>query len=229
MWVWLKAKRFRLPAISALLIGAVVSGCLFINWWMVEAAADRVFTDVGQLPVNDVALVLGANARLSGGHTNPHFKARIEAAAAAYQRGKVRHLLLSGDNHVKGYDEPSDMKVALLQLCVPAAAMTLDYAGFRTLDSIARAQAVFGQRRLTIISDDFHVQRGLFLCRAYGIEAVALCSAPVPEIYARKTRWREYLARVKAALDVYLLGTRPKFYGPPVEIVIRGSRIEDRR
>jgi SanA protein len=229
MLIWLKAKRFRLLATSVLLLSALVGGCLFINWWIVESATARVFTDVEQLPANNVALVLGASARLSSGYTNPHFKARIEAAAAAYQRGKVRHLLLSGDNHVKGYDEPSDMKVALLQLCVPASAMTLDYAGFRTLDSVARAQAVFGQQRLTIISDDFHVQRALFLCRSYGIEAVALCSAPVPEIYARKTRWREYLARVKAALDVYLLGTRPKFYGPPVEIVIRGSRIEGRR
>jgi SanA protein len=220
MWSWLKAKRFRLLGLSALLVGAGLVGCLFINWWMIESTAARVFTEVEQLPVNDVALVLGASARVYGGYTNPHFKARIEAAAIAYLRGKVRHLLLSGDYHVKGYDEPSDMKAALLERCVPESALTLDYAGFRTLDSVVRARAVFGQRRLTIISDDFHVQRALFLCRHYGIDAVALCAEPVPEIYARKTRWREYLARVKAVLDVYLLRTEPKFYGPPIEIVV---------
>ena len=206
---------------GALLASVFILGCLLINWWMVASTAARVFTQVGQLPVNDVALVLGASAHTYGGYANPHFQARIEAAATAYQRGQVRHLLLSGDNHVKGYDEPSDMKAALLNRGVPEWAMTLDYAGFRTLDSVVRAQAIFGQRRLTIISDDFHVQRALFLCRQYGIEAVALCAEPVPESYARKTRWREYLARVKAVLDVYLLGTGPKFYGPPVEIVVR--------
>jgi SanA protein len=110
------------------------------------------------------------------------------------------------------------MREALLQRGVPDAAMTLDYAGFRTLDSVVRAKAVFQQPRITIISDDFHVQRALFLADAYGLEAIAFTSRPVPEIYARKTIWREYFARVKAVLDVYLFGTEPKFYGPPVEI-----------
>src|SRR5438105_841225 len=123
MWEWLKAKRSSLIGLGALLSGAVPVFCLLINWWMVESTAARVFTEVEQLPVNAVALVLGSSARTDGGYTNPHFQARIEAAATAYQRGKVRHLLLSGDNHVTGYDEPSDMKEALLQRGVPETAL----------------------------------------------------------------------------------------------------------
>jgi SanA protein len=207
---------------TALLFGAMAFS-MFSNWWLVTSTSSQVFSKVEQLPANEVALVLGASARTAGGSPNLHFQARIEAAAAAYQHGKVKHLLLSGDNHVQGYDEPSEMKAALLVRGVPETAMTLDYAGFRTLDSVVRAKAVFGQRRLTLISDDFHVQRALFLCRAHGIDAVAFTPAPVPEAYARKTRWREYLARVKAVLDVYLLSTQPKFYGPPIEINARNK------
>lgn len=208
----------KLTVLSISLLAGALAACATINWWLINSTAARVFSDVTRLPANDVALVLGTSALTSGGYTNPHFKTRIEAATAAYQQGKVKHLLLSGDNHIQGYDEPSDMQTALLQRGVPASAMTLDYAGFRTLDSVARAKAVFGQTRLTVISDDFHVQRALFLCRVHGIEAVALSAAPVPETYARKTIWREYLARIKAVLDVFVLGTEPKFYGPPVEI-----------
>jgi len=191
-----------------------------INVWMVRSGAARTFSDPAGLPVNDVGLVLGASARTFGGYANPHFQARVAAAAKLYQAGKVKHLLLSGDNHVKGYDEPSDMKEALMKLGVPESAMTLDYAGFRTLDSVARAKAVFGQTRLTVITDDFHVSRALFLCRAEGIEAVAFCSDAVPLKDSGKTRMREWLARVKAWLDVYVLQTGPRFYGPPVEIKI---------
>jgi SanA protein len=218
MWLWLKKNQKSAWWLSVALGLTAVSFSLLSNWWLIHSTATRIFTDLEQLPANDVALVLGASARTAGGYTNLHFRARIEAAAAAYQRGKVRHLLLSGDNHVQGYDEPSDMQAALLARGVPATALTLDYAGFRTLDSVARAKAVFGQQRLTVISDDFHVQRALFLCQKHGLDAVAFPAEPVPERYARKTRWREYLARVKAVLDVYVLHTKPRFYGPPVEI-----------
>lgn len=190
-----------------------------INIWIVRSGAATTFTNLASVPANDVGLVLGASQR-TGGYVNPHFQARVEAAAKLYRAGKVKHLLLSGDNHIEGYDEPSNMKETLVKLGVPEAAMTLDYAGFRTLDSVARAKAVFGQTRLTVVTDDFHVARALFLCRAQGIEAVAFCSDVIPLKYSGTTRAREWLARVKAWLDVYILRTGPKFYGPKVEIKI---------
>lgn len=218
--------RFRLRTIhKRLLAGAGIVvvfglplGVWLVNGWMTWQFAARVFSVVETIPAREVALVLGTSARTAGGYNNLHFQHRMEAAAALYHAGKIRHLILSGDNHVKGYDEPSDMREALLQRGIPDTALTLDYAGFRTLDSVVRAQAVFQQARITIISDDFHVQRALFLAEAYGMDAIAFTSRSVPAIYARKIIWREYFARVKAVLDVYLLGTHPRFYGPPVEI-----------
>ncbi|MEW6130507.1 MAG: ElyC/SanA/YdcF family protein [Acidobacteriota bacterium] len=188
------------------------------NAWVLKSANGRVFTDATALPENDVALVLGAGRTMNNGSINQHFKARTEAAAYLYRIGKVKHLLLSGDNHKEGYDEPTDMKAALLKLGVPESAMTLDYAGFRTLDSVVRAKAVFGLSRLTIITDDFHVQRAIFLSNHYDIDAVAYCSQKVPLGLSANVRLREIGVRVKAAMDVYLLNTKPKFLGEKIEI-----------
>ncbi|MBI3650527.1 MAG: YdcF family protein [Acidobacteria bacterium] len=187
---------------------------------MVNSTAAQVFTDANALPENAVGLVLGAGRTLSGGAINPHFKARIEAAAYLYRAGKVKHLLVSGDNHHQGYDEPTDMKEALMKLGVPEVAITPDYAGFRTLDSLARAKAVFDLNKLTIITDDFHVNRALFLSRHYDIDAVAFACKAVPYELSANTRWREVGARVKAAMDVYVLHTQPRFLGERVEIQV---------
>jgi len=112
------------------------------------------------------------------------------------------------------------MKQAVMALGVPESAITLDYAGFRTLDSVVRAREVFGQQKLTIITDEFHAYRAVFLARQYGIDAVAYCSAEVPMSRSAEARIREYGARVKAVLDLFVLHTRPRFLGPKEEIIV---------
>jgi SanA protein len=204
----------------ALICGALVTiGVLALNEWIVRSTHEFIFTDKTALPQSDVALVLGTGKLLRGsGNINPHFRKRIEAAAELYHAGKVKHLLLSGDNHIAGYDEPTDMAEALMALNVPPSAMTLDYAGFRTFDSVVRAKKVFGQSQVTIVTDDFHVARSVFLARHEGMDAVAFCSAKVSTRFSARSRVREVGARVKAALDVYVLNTQPRFLGEPVQI-----------
>jgi SanA protein len=206
--------------VMALGAGAMTLGSA---WVIRRAAAGRVFTDTERLPTNDVGLVLGTSKRTKGGrYDNAHFYNRIDAAAALYRSGRVHHLLLSGDNGTRGYDEPTDMRDALLARGVPADALTLDYAGFRTLDSIVRARKVFGQTRLTIITDPFHAARALFLARHYGIDAVAFPSKDVALRYSTKSKTREYLANVKACLDLYVLRTQPKFLGAEEPVRVTG-------
>ena len=191
-----------------------------LNQWVVRSVDSRVFREISSLPKNDVGLVLGTGKYTKGGFINRHFRARTEAAAHLYHEGKVRHLLVSGDNHVKNYDEPTDMKNALLAFGVPESAITRDYAGFRTLDSVVRAKKVFGRTRLTIVTDDFHAHRAIFLCERTGIEAMAFCSERVPSRLSTKSRARECAARVKAVMDLYVLRTKPKFLGPTIEICV---------
>lgn len=212
----LRAPRWKriLRALFLLALAMLIGG----NLWIELRSRGRVFSNLKDMPANKIGLVLGTSRHLRGGYENPFFAGRIAAAAELYRAGKVRHLLLSGDNHVAEYDEPSDMRDALVEQGVPADALTLDYAGFRTLDSFARAREVFGVERLTLITDDFHAARSVLLARHFGIDALAYCSKPVPLKWSLKTRVREVVAREKALLDLYLLRTEPHFLGSRVAL-----------
>lgn len=205
---------------GARLVLAGVLVVLACNMAVLLAAADRV-TPAGhaaEAPARRAAVVMGCIPKLRGGWDNPYFTARIEAAAELWRAGKVEALIVSGDNHVAGYDEPSDMKDALVAAGVPEDRIVCDYAGFRTLDSVVRAKTIFGLDSFLVVSQDFHVRRAIFLGRCKGLD-VRGYAAPLrigPRDRARLAL-REPLARVAAVLDV-LFGRRPRFGGPPVPL-----------
>lgn len=205
-------------------VALVIAGLVFCNLWLVISTKGAVHREVSTLDENDVGLVLGTSKNVAAGRPNLHFQKRLEAAAELYKTGKVKHLLVSGDNATKYYNEPRDMREALIELGVPKEAITRDFAGFRTLDSIVRADKVFGLKKFTIVSDDFHVPRAVFLARSEGLDVVALASEGVVLGRSFKSRSREWLARVKAVLDVYLLRAEPKFLGEPEPIEVEIGR-----
>lgn len=186
------------------------------------AGRGRIYFDPNRVPARGVAIVLGTSPRFRTS-ANPFFESRMEAAAKLWERGKVRHFIVSGDNSRRTYDEPTAMRDALVSRGVPAGAVTLDYAGFRTLDTMARAVAVFGQREVTIVTDDFHLPRSVFLAEAHALDAIAFGGRPVPLQWSKKTRAREVVSRIAAWLDVYILHTKPKFFGPPVAVPATAS------
>ncbi|MEM7395438.1 MAG: ElyC/SanA/YdcF family protein [Verrucomicrobiota bacterium] len=220
---WLTLKRFRgwQRFLGNLLLWTPVLalvGLLFCNLWVVQSTESRVARLPGEVTANPVGVVLGTSKKFRSGGENLHFKHRMEAAASLYKSGKVKHLLVSGHNPSKNYNEPQDMVDSLVALGVPREAITCDYAGRRTLDSVVRAHRVFGQVNFTVISDDFHVSRALFLADRLGLKTVGLASKPVPYNQSAPTQVREVLARVKAVLDVCVLDTQPRFLGDPVKI-----------
>jgi SanA protein len=188
-----------------------------------NAASGRVFRSADAVPVNNLALVLGTASTTKRGNTNLHFKQRIEAAAALYHAGKVKHLLVSGDNHVASYDEPTDMRDALIAAGVPDSAITRDYAGFRTLDSIVRAQSVFGLERFTIVTEEFHCPRALWIAKRHGLDAVAFAAPDLGARWSLRVKAREYLARAWCAVDLYVLHRGPKFPGPREPILLTSN------
>jgi len=212
-----KSRAFWLCVTALAVVGA---GCIAAaNYWILHSTRAFIITKPARLPKNDVALVLGTSRyNADGSNGNPFFQGRMNTAARLYHEGKVRHLLVSGDNGHKGYDEPTWMRDALVARGVPRSAITLDCAGFRTLDSMARAKAVFGLHRFTIVTDDFHEARSVFLARSIGLDVVGFPSEHVPFLWSKKTRMRELLSRTVACLDVYVLHTRPRYSGPPVRI-----------
>lgn len=207
---------FRFLVVGAAAFVVVVGLILWAHLACQRAASGRLFHSVESVPANDVGLVLGTAPTTSQGNPNLHFQQRIATAARLFHSGKVHHLLVSGDNHRASYDEPTNMRNALAALGVPTNAITCDYAGFRTLDSVVRANSVFGLTNLTIVTEAFHCPRALWIAQQRGLNAVAFAA---PDVLSR--RWtlrvkaREVLARVLCGFDLYVLRTQPKFPGPP--------------
>lgn len=191
---------------------------LLCNSWINRSTVSQLYTESHNIPARKVGLVLGASKNTIRGTNNLYFTYRMQAAYELYKTGKVHYLLLSGDNHTEGYDEPTDMRDALVKLGVPDSCIVLDYAGFRTLDSVVRCREVFGEDSITIISQEFHNQRALFIANKSGIHAIAFNAQEVGKNYSLKTRIREYFARVKCVLDIYILHTDPKFLGEKIKI-----------
>lgn len=221
MWDRIKNSSFKkiLKWTSFLLI---LFGILILssNYWIIKSTKKQLYTDVNLIPKNDVAILLGASKTLRNGHENLFFKFRIEAAAELYKAGKIKHIIVSGDNHKKEYDEATDMRDALIAQGVPDSCITLDYAGFRTLDSMVRCLKVFGQKDVTVISQAFHNQRAVFIGNYYDMNVVAFNAKDVPDSFSLKVRIREYFAKFKAVLDLYVLHKQPHFLGEEVKISV---------
>lgn len=209
-------KRMALSLSAFLLL--VVAFTLYVNMTVEQAAKKRIYTEVDSIPYNKIALLLGTNPLNRWGRPNSYFTNRINTAAELYHAGKVDFIIASGDNHIKEYDEPTAMRDSLMAHGVPEDRIILDFAGFRTLDSVVRAKEVFGCDSLTIISQEDHNSRALYLAEANGINAIAI-SAPL-----RAGRWvrtrlalREWLARDKMILDIWF-GKQSHFLGEKIMI-----------
>lgn len=204
-----------------ILLAAVAVVVLFVvacNLAVVKTAESRMYTDVSAVPQNRVGLLLGTNPIGRTGNPNTFYVNRIQAALALYRAGKVERFLISGDNSREEYDEPTWMKEDLMKAGVPDSVIYLDYAGFRTYDSMVRAKEVFGLNAFTIISQPFHNERAIYLATRKGMDVVGF-NAQDTQFRRWKIRMtmREWLARTKAVLDVYT-HKEPHFLGEPIEI-----------
>lgn len=208
------------------MIKALILLCIWVTMVPVGAyivvkvnARHKNFVNTVNVPYNKVGLVLGTSPKMPSGKPNFYFTSRINAAATLYKSGKVSYLLVSGDNGSKNYDEPTAMRDALIAAGVPAKAIYLDYAGFRTLDSVVRAREIFGQTSITIISHRFHNERAIYIAEHHDMNAVGFC-AKAPVLTKRSvmtTLVRESASRVKMFLD-FMTGRRPKYLGETIDI-----------
>ncbi|MDB6130531.1 MAG: hypothetical protein JWM04_1638 [Verrucomicrobiales bacterium] len=189
------------------------------NVFILESTSDLLLHDTAQVPPTKYALVLGTTPKFRRtGNRNPTFDSRMVSAAKLYRDGKAGKLILSGGANILGYNEPESMRQTLVKLGVPAEAMVLDPSGLRTFDSIWRTKNLFHQNKITIVTDDKHLPRALFLGKALGMDAVGFSLNATSLPFSLKYVVRESGARVKAILDVYLLHTQPADTIPPAGI-----------
>lgn len=135
---------------------------------------------------------------------------RMEAAITLFKAGKVKRILVSGDNHISSYNETDDMANYLIENGIPKSAIIKDYAGLRTFDSVIRANRVFGFNSITIISQQFHNQKALFIANYMDLDAVAFNAKDVNS-KNNYTHYRSYLAKCLAIFDLYIIKRKPKF------------------
>jgi len=195
-------------------IGVALVVCVFavagINAMVAQQASASIYTDIRKLPFKKTALLLGTAKYIAKGQKNYFYTYRIRAAVALFKAGKVKDILVSGDNGTKYYDETTTMQKDLIHAGVPSRHIMLDNAGFRTFDSIARAKEVFGVEDYVIISQRFHLERALFIAKKKGQKAIGFAAKDIQGTKAAyRMKFREYLARTKAFLDIYLLSIKP--------------------
>ncbi len=181
--------------------------------WMHKAMSPRVYRDIKALPTEPVAIVLGAKV-YPNGRLSAVLCGRVDAAVDLYKAGKVRKLLMTGDNSSLSYDEVTPMKEYAMAKGVPEIAIVRDYAGFRTFDSCYRAKHVFDIDRAVMVTQDFHIARAVYLARRCGIDAVGFVAPN--NMSARELctmEGRELPAALMAVADTHIPGKRSHFVG----------------
>ena len=176
-----------------------------IQWGKDIVALDEITEEY------DTALMLGTNTRLSNGWWNLFHYYRVQAIVQLVEQEKISTVLVSGDNGTVEYNEPEAMQADLIEYKVPDDMIELDYAWFRTLDSIVRSRTAFGKEHVIIVSQRFHIERALVIAQHFGIDAVGYAAPDVAFDIAPRVYIREVLARAKMVIDLYLLRTQPKY------------------
>lgn len=188
---------------------ALMLAAIALDRWISWKTAPYIYEEVQQLPDRQVGVVLGTAKYYRTGVINQYYRYRMQGAINAYNSGKVKYLLLSGDNALQSYNEPMTMRRDLIAAGVAPSDIVLDYAGFRTLDSIVRTRKVFDANDFTIITQRFHCERALFIALHMGIQAQCF-AVPSPKNMLT-VRVREIFARLSALNDLYILKREPRF------------------
>ncbi|MBL8131981.1 MAG: YdcF family protein [Anaerolineae bacterium] len=188
--------------------------------------AIRTLADAPALPV---AIVFGAQV-LGDGRLSAMLSDRVRMGAELYHAGKVRALLLTGDNHIATYNEPEAMRRYALSLGVPEDAVVLDYAGFRTYDSCYRARDIFQVEAAILVTQRFHLDRALMICNALGVDSVGVAADVLrPQGYSRRavlsSEIREFPSTALSLFDL-LRGDLPTYLGDPLPIFVDSSCAE---
>ncbi len=207
----------KLRSIVLVLIILPLAAILICDYLIETGANGKTYNDITKIPKNRVGLVLGTSSKLIKGGNNPYYTNRINATIALFRAGKIEFVLVSGDNATQYYNEPDTFKKDLIAGGIPEDKIFLDYAGFRTLDSMMRAKVVFGLDSVTVISQKFQNERAVYIAEKKGLYAIGYNATDITGTQGLKVQLREYFARVKVFIDL-LLNIQPKFYGDIIEI-----------
>ncbi len=184
---------------------------------MVYAVQSHIYADIAQAPAQPIAIVFGAGVWASG-QLSAVLADRVDTAIDLYRAGKVRKLLMTGDNRFAWYNEPGAMADYARTRGVPAEDIIYDYAGRRTYDSCYRARHIFGIEQAILVTQDFHLPRAVYTCRRIGIESVGVIADRQRYSAIGRFTLREAPALLVAWLDTNITHPEPVM-GDPIPII----------
>ena len=195
-------RRPRIVLLSACGIFLVIGGLMYAD---VQSCCRFICPNAADAPVRPVAIVFGAAGAI--------LEDRVTTGVELYKAGKVRKLLMTGDNSRRDYDEPGEMKREALAQGVPSADIVCDDAGFRTYDSLYRAKSIFGVTSALLVTQRYHLPRALFIARCLGMDVAGVNAAKRPYAGQWGFDLREIAAVEVAWVQSRLTHPRPKFLG----------------
>lgn len=187
-------------SLGAALVGAALIAVIPTGY--VQAAAAGKLATTKTVPEKQVAIVFGAGVNPDG-TPQPYLRARLDLSYELFRTGKVRAILVSGDNRRANYNEPVAMRSYLIARGVPPAKVVADYAGLDTYSTCVRASRIFGITEAILVSQSYHLPRAVATCRAAGVDAWGVGDAK----QSQTREWsqyslREWPANAKLVLDL---------------------------
>ncbi len=204
---------------TTLLFTLVVVCVLLINTYIVSHSNKLIYRNIDELPEKQAVIVLGAYVR--GDKLSNVLKDRVNFGLYIYNDEKASKILLSGDHGQVDYDEVNSMRKYVLtnDSNILPENIFMDHAGFDTYDSMYRAKAIFEIESAIIVTQDFHINRAVYIANELGIDAVgfAVNEDKYPTVVKLKWKLRESLSRVKAFGDT-IIKSKPKYLGHVIPI-----------
>lgn len=213
--VYMNRTFFRAGIIIALVLAAMVIASPILMRFAVQR---YMYVSLDSVPRTEVAIVLGAS--VIAGKPSPILAERADTAIALYQKKKVAKILVTGDNGALSHDEVTPVRKYLIDAGVAPGDIFLDHAGFDTYSSMYRAQSVFEAQSATIVTQDFHLPRAVYIARHLGLAAYGVVATGHDASLADYVR--EIPASVKALFDLTNDRT-PKYLGTPIPLTGDGS------
>lgn len=195
----------------------IVLAALAVNAWVLRRGRPFIVPAERAEPAQ-TAIVLGAYVYGKNNLLCTALQDRVDTAIDLYHAGRVQTLLMSGDHGQPDYDEVNAMRLYAEKRGVPPEKIFLDHAGFNTYDSMTRARQVFQVESAIVVTNGFHLPRAVFLAESQGIRTQGVVADRHRYSDAAAYEGREFLARIKAFLNVYLLRPGPALGGEPVPI-----------
>lgn len=205
-------KYFWIILISLIIISVIGVVCTYlINWQVKSYSENKIKQTIDELPDEEppqVAIVYGA-AVYKNGKLSDALYDRVFTAVQLYKAGKVKKILMSGDNSRKGYDEPTAMKNEAVNLGVAEEDIVMDFAGRRTYDTCYRAKEIFGVKKAIHVTQEFHLPRAIYLCEKIGVESIGIKADRREYLDEKVWNKREFLAILSAWFEINFISFEP--------------------